>query len=66
MWKKAITRLILVAVVVAGSLLVFAASRTAATLKSECQATGQCDDNNSKGEFIIWESLSRTVMATVR
>jgi cytochrome oxidase Cu insertion factor (SCO1/SenC/PrrC family) len=65
MWKKALIRVALVMLVVAGGMLVFAASHTAKTLKSECKAAGQDDDNKAGGEFIIFESLSRTVLANV-
>lgn len=66
MWKKAFIRLALVLLIVAGGMLVFAASRTGQALKSQCSNTENCDDNQSRGEFMIWESLSRTIMTNVQ
>ena len=69
MWKKAFIRLMLIAIVVAGGLLALAASHTAKALKSKCanaKAGEECEENKAQGEFIIWESLSRTIMTSVK
>ncbi len=67
MWKKAFIRLALVAIVIAGGMLVLAASHTGKTLKNQCASTGEnCDENKAQGEFIIWESLSRSIMTNVQ
>jgi hypothetical protein len=70
MWKKTLIRLVFVTVVATVGLLVVAASTNNKSLPDkECSNTEEkCTqkEDKSKGDFIIWESLSRTVLSAVQ
>lgn len=70
MWKRTFIRLLFVMVVATIGLLVFAAasSKTAQSNK-ECSANPEkctLKEDKTQGDFIIWESLSRTVLSAVQ
>lgn len=70
MWKKTFIRLAFVMVVATMGLMVLAA----ANKKRSIQTAKECTTNlekcpevkESQGDFIIWESLSRTVLSAVQ
>ena len=68
MWKKAILRITLAGFIAIGALLVFAASHTARELrKSSCADAGSTvEESKNRGEFIIWETLSRNILSNVK
>ena len=68
MRKKAIVRLTLAGFITISALLVFAASHTAKQLrKSPCAESGAAyEDTKNRGEFIIWETLSRNILSNVQ
>ena len=69
MWKKTFIRLVFVMLVATMGLMVVAAAN-----KKSQQATKECTNSlekcpaakESQGDFIIWESLSRTVLSAVQ
>ena len=67
MWKKAIFRVTLIGFIALGGLLVFAASHAARKIRSAASEQTTCNDGeqNSRGEFIIFETLSRNILSTV-
>jgi hypothetical protein len=68
MWRKTYIRFMFFVMIIAGALMVTSASRSAnKTTNTECSdSKEQCCEKRNQGEFIIWESLSRTIMATVQ
>ena len=70
MWKKTFIRLIFVMLVATvGILVVAAANNKVVQANKECAATEEkCTnkDDKGQGDFIIWESLSRTVLSAVQ
>jgi hypothetical protein len=69
MWKKTFIRLAFVMVVASMGLLVVAAAN-----KKSVQASQECayneencpDQDKNQADFIIWESLGRTVLSAVQ
>jgi|ADGO01.1.fsa_nt_gi hypothetical protein len=69
MWRRTFIRLAFVLMVLTAGILVFAAAdNKLAQQRKECSAnTEKCEsqDENSHGDFIIWESVSRTILSAV-
>jgi hypothetical protein len=68
MWKKIFIRFGFVMLIATMGLLVVAASHKSVQAKKECSNTEEkCTQKSDKaqGEFIIWESFSRTVLSVV-
>jgi uncharacterized membrane protein len=70
MWKKTFIRLMFVMLVATlGILVVAAANNKVVRANKECAATEEkCagKEDKGQGDFIIWESLSRTVLSAVQ
>ena len=70
MWKKTFIRLVFVMVVATmGIAVVAAASRKAVNSNTECandQEKCTQKDDKAAGDFLIWETLSRTVLSAVQ
>lgn len=68
MWKKTFIRSIFIGMVVLAGLLVFATTRSSKkTPPADCiQSQKECCEKKSQGDFIIWESLSRTVLVNLQ
>lgn len=70
MWRRTFIRLAFVLLVATAGVLVFAAAdNKMAQARKECAANAEkCNskDENSHGDFIIWESLSRTILSAVQ
>ncbi len=69
MWKKTFIRLALVMLVATmGLMVVAAANKRSVQADMGCTNTAEkCPSvDNSQGDFIIWESLSRTVLSAVQ
>ena len=69
MWKKTFIRLLFVMLVATvGMLVLAAANRKVVQANKECTASEEkCTSKDDKGQsdFVIWESLSRTVLSAV-
>jgi maltose-binding protein MalE len=68
MWRKAYIRLMFLVIMAVAGLVVFAAaSRVNTTTAKECTDSHeqQSCENKNQGEFVIWESLNRTVLSAV-
>ena len=69
MWKKTFIRLAFVMVIATMGLMVVAAAnkRSMQAAKDCTNALEKCPAaTDSQGDFIIWESLSRTVLSAVQ
>ena len=68
MWRRTFIRFMLVVLVVAAGLLVFAASHTRPITPKNCtEAQDNCSNTNkSQADFNIWESISRTLTSSVQ
>lgn len=68
MWKKTFIRLMFVMLVATvGMLVLGAVNKRAVQANKECAAPEKCSGNANadQGDFIIWESLSRTVLSAI-
>jgi hypothetical protein len=67
MWRKAYIRLMFLVIMAVAGLVVFAAaSRVNTTTNKECTDSHELNcENKNQGEFVIWESLNRTVLSAV-
>ena len=70
MWKKTFVRLVFVMLVAtAGMLVVTAANKKVIENNKECDSTEEkcaLQEEKDKGDFIIWESLGRSVFSAVQ
>jgi hypothetical protein len=70
MWKKTFVRLLFIMLAVTMGVLMFAAATyEAPQANKECTAKEEkcCNkEDKGQGDFIIWESLSRTVLSAIQ
>jgi hypothetical protein len=70
MWKRAFIRVTMLTLIIITGLLVFAASRAprTAAVENTCpESLENCSNTNkAQGDFMIWESISRTLMSNVQ
>jgi hypothetical protein len=69
MWKKTFIRLGFVMVIATIGLLVVAANNKVVRTNKECSVNQEkctVKEDKAQGDFIIWESLSRTVLSAVQ
>jgi hypothetical protein len=70
MWKKTFIRSTLAILVALAGIFVFATTHTSKKAVShECQSSSKdcCNNKNqSQSDFLIWESLSRTIAANAQ
>ena len=69
MWKKTFIRFGIVVLVATVGVLVVAANNKVVKAKKECaENVEKCalKADQAQGDFIIWESLSRTVLSAVQ
>jgi hypothetical protein len=68
MWKKAYIRLMFVVIMAVAGLAILSASRPASTASArECTDSQEprCENKN-QGDFMVWESLNRTVLNAIQ
>jgi hypothetical protein len=68
MWKKTFVRLFFLGLVVLAGLMVFGTTRSLKkTVIENCTSADKEDcDKRTQGDFLIWESLSRTIMTHIQ
>jgi hypothetical protein len=68
MWKKTFIRSFFVGLVVLAGLMVFATTRSIKnTVIENCASADKENcEKKSQGDFLIWESLSRTIMTNIQ
>ena len=68
MWKKTFIRSFFLGMVVLAGLMVFATTRSIKnTVIEDCAKSGkESCEGKTQGDFLIWESLSRTIMASIQ
>jgi hypothetical protein len=68
MWKKTFIRTALAILVALAGLFVFATTHSASkkTESEECIKTHKECCNKSQGDFLIWESMSRAIVANAQ
>jgi DNA-binding GntR family transcriptional regulator len=68
MWKKAYIRLMFVAIMAVAGLAIASAWRPASTASArECtDSQEQSRENKNQGDFMVWESLNRTVLNAIQ
>jgi len=70
MWKKTFIRSTLILVVALAGIFVFATTHTPAKKPAdqECSQSekGSCNTKSQSSDFLIWESLSRAIVANAQ
>ena len=68
MWKKTFIRSTLIIVVALAGICVFATSHAKKPAAEDCIKSGKecCNKKNNQRDFIIWESLSRAIVANAQ
>jgi hypothetical protein len=69
MWKKTFIRSTLIILVVLAGIFVFTtAAHTKKPAGEDCIKSGKdcCNKNKSQSDFMIWESLSRAIVANAQ
>ena len=67
MWKKTFIRSAIVGLVILAALVVFASATTTKPDTDTCTSSSQNDGCGKKAQadFIIWETLGKTIMSSV-
>jgi len=64
MWKKTFIRSTLILMVALAGIVVFATTHTSKKpVTPECPSQKECCNKKTQSDFIIWESLSRAIVA---
>lgn len=68
MWKKTFIRSTLIGMVILACLLVFATTHSPEPSGSDncTKSQKECCEKKTQGDFIIWESLGRTLMTNIQ
>ena len=68
MWKKTFIRSFFIGMVVLAGLLVFATTHASKKpAEEDCiKSQKECCEKKTQSDFIIWESLSRTIMGNIQ
>jgi hypothetical protein len=68
MWKKTFIRSTLIGMVILACLLVFATTQSPkSTVTDECtKSQKEGCEKKTQGDFIIWESLGRTLLTNIQ